>query len=177
MAYLCGFACHYALDLVCHPYIVDQVQRHSLNHSAIEGAFERTLIVEDQLPLDTLVTDSIHPSLQTAGIIQQFYTGVSTKQIFQSLKIMIWCNDGLRMKDNLLKKAIFLVLRMVGKYESIAGMVITPAPRPEFSESDFELRRLYESAKPVAVRLITELLASVHTGQKLSNQFDSTFLG
>lgn len=177
MAYICGVACHYALDLVCHPYILELVQNHKLNHSAIEGAFERVLIVEDHLPLDTLVTGSICPSPQNAKIIQQFYTHITAKQIFQSLKIMIWCNDGLRMKDNILKKLIFLILRIAGKYESISGMVITPAPLPKFSESDLELRRLYESAKPVAIRLITELVSSVHTGQKLGNQFGSTFLG
>lgn len=177
MAYICGIACHYALDLVCHPYIVNLVQTQGLNHSAIEGAFERVLIVEDHLPLNTLVTGSICPSPQSAHIIQQFYEGTTAKQIFQALKIMIWCNDGLRMKDNILKKLLFFLLRIVGKYESIAGMVITPAPRPEFSESDLELRRLYEAAKPVAIQLITELLSSVHTGQKLSSQFDSTFLG
>lgn len=177
MAYICGVACHYALDLVCHPYIVELVQTRNLNHSAIEGAFERALIVEDQLPLNMLVTGSICPSPQSAKIIQQFYTRTTARQVLWALTIMIWCNDGLRMKDNILKKLIFFILRIVGKYESIAGMVITPAPLPQFSESDMELRRLYESAKPVAIQLITELLSSVHTGQKLSNQFDSTFLG
>lgn len=177
MAYICGAACHFALDLICHPYISGMVQSRNLNHSAIEGAFERTLIVEDHLPLNTLVTNSIRPSRRGAEIIQQFYENTSARQVFQALKIMIWCNDGLRMKEHLLKKLIFLILRMVGKYETISGMVITPAPLPEFTESDVELRRLYEAAKPVAVKLIDELLSSVHTGQELSNQFNDTFLG
>lgn len=177
MAYLCGTACHFALDLICHPYVEKIVAEKGLNHSAIEGALERALIIEDNHPLNFLVTGSIKPSPLNATVISQFYPRVTPKQVYQSLKIMIWCNDGLRMKDHLFKKSLFFILRLVGKYDSIAGMVITPEPKPEFAESDQELRRLFDSAKPVALELIQSLFSGVRTGEFNSPYFHHTYMG
>lgn len=177
IAYLCGVACHYALDLVCHPYVEELVKYQHMNHCAIEGAFERCLIVEDHLPLDTLVTGSIKPSKQNAAVIHRFYGRTTGKQVLSALRCMVWCNDALRMKDNIMKKTIFFLIRLVGKYNSIAGMIITPEPSPEFSESDVELRRRYDMAKPIALNLIAELLSNIASGQRLSKQFNATFNG
>lgn len=177
IAYISGMVCHYALDLVCHPYIDELVQKKHLNHSAIEGAFERFLIVEDHLPLNFLVTGSLKVSRQNAAVIHHFYGRTTGKQILSAMRWMVWCNDALRMKDNVIKKSLFSLLRLVGKYDSIAGMVIAPQPAPEFSESDVELRRRYELAKPIALQLMTELACSIESGQPLSGQFKPTFSG
>lgn len=178
IAYICGMVCHYALDLTCHSYICRLVTENHLNHSAIEGAFERSLIVEDHLRLNTLVTGSLKVSRRNAAVIHQFYGRTTGKQILSALRMMILCNDGLRMKEsNIIKRILFFILRLVGKYESIAGMVITPQPKPEFSESDRELRRRYELAKPLALRLISELLNSIETGARLGTGFLPTFSG
>ena len=167
LAYLFGVACHFTLDFTCHPYVETLVRQQGLNHSAIEGAFERMLIVEDGLPLNTLVTGSIVPSKRNAFL---------ARQVYEALKVMIWCNDGLRMKDNLLKKLLFFILRLVGKYDSIAGMVITPEPKPEFKDSDRELRRLYEKAIPVAFDLIQSVYQGVYTGTFHSPYFHHTYM-
>lgn len=177
-AYICGMVCHYALDLTCHSYIYRIIEEKHLNHSAIEGSFERSLIVEDHLPLNTLVTGSLKVSRRNAAVIHQFYGRTTGKQILSALRMMIWCNDALRMKEsNIIKRTIFFVLRLIGKYESIAGMVIPPQPKPEFAESDAELRRRYELAKPVALRPISELLDCIEHGKRLGCGFLPTFAG
>lgn len=177
IAYICGVACHYALDLVCHPCVDYYTEHYQLEHSAIEGSFERALIVEDHLPLNVLVTGSLKPSQKNAEVIQQFYGKTTGKQIFRALRCMVWCNDALRMKDNIIKKSLFLFLRLIGKYDKISGMVITPEALPEFAESDVELRKRYDLAKPVAIMLIHELLSCIESGKSLSKQFDATFSG
>lgn len=178
IAYICGMACHYALDMTCHSYIYRIVEEKHLNHSAIEGSFERSLIVEDHLPLNALVTRSLKVSRRNAAVIQQFYGRTTGKQVLSALRMMIWCNDALRMKEsNIIKRSIFFILRLVGKYESIAGMVISPQPKPEFAKSDVELRRRYDLAQPVALRLISELLDSIETGKRLGAGFLPTFSG
>lgn len=177
LAYITGVLCHYALDVTCHPYIEHLVRTSSLHHSAIEGAFERALITEDGLPYNALVTGSIHVSRANASVIRQFYGHTTGKQIITALRFMILCNDGLRMNDNLLKKAIFFFLRLIGKYDSIAGMVITPVPNPIYAESDQTLRKLYEDAKPLACNLIQEFYASIESGAVLGSQFLPTFSG
>mgnify|MGYP004456780657 FL=1 len=177
LAYMCGVLCHYALDLVCHPYIERMVHSSRLHHCAIEGAFERLLIVEDHLPLNTLVTSSIHISKENASVIRQFYGHTTGKQILSALRFMVLCNDGLRLKDTLFKKSIFLFLRLIGKYDSIAGMVISPEPQPEYDETNKKLRQLYEEAKPVAIDLIQEFFSSISTGKALGHHFFPTFSG
>ena len=178
LAYICGVACHYALDLVCHPYILQLVKTRHLNHSSIEGSFERKLIVEDHLPLNTLVTGSIHPTKQNAAVICNFYGRTTGKQILSALRVMVWCNDALRIReDHIIKKVLFFILRLVGKYDSIAGMVITPEANPAFAESDIRLRDYYEQAKPVARKLVAELFTHLESGKRLSKQFDATFSG
>lgn len=177
LAYICGVVCHYALDVTCHPYVDSLVSGKHLNHCAIEGSFERTLIVEDHLPLNALVTGFLIPTKQNASIIAQFYGHTTAKQILSAIRCMKWLNDGLRMKDNLLKKGIFVFLRLIGKYDNISGMVITPKPLPEFAESDKELRKLYEIAKPKAIVMMKELLTSIESGQKLNSMFYPTFSG
>lgn len=177
LSYICGVLCHYALDLTCHPYVDSLVSTKNLNHCAIEGAFERVLLVEDHLPLNSLVTGSLKPSKQAAYIISQFYGKATGKQILSALHSMILLNDALRMKESLFKKSIFLILRLIGKYDNIAGMIITPTAMPEFAESDKELRKRFELAKSVALNLITEFLSSVESGHPLSSQFNATFSG
>lgn len=177
LAYICGSVAHYALDLICHPYVEELENQQGLNHCAIEGAFERALIVEDHLPLNVLVTKSLVPSQLNANVIAQFYGRTTSKQILSAIRTMIFLNDALRMKNGIVKKGIFLFLRLVGKYDNISGMIITPTALPEFAESDIELRKRYELAKPVAIKLMTELLTCIQTGQKLSHQFHPTYLG
>jgi len=177
LAYITGVLCHYALDVACHPYIEHLVRTASLHHCAIEGAFERALIIEDGLPYNALVTGSIHVSRENAAVIRQFYGHTTGKQIMTTLRCMILCNDGLRMNDNALKKAIFFFLRCIGKYDSIAGMVISKDPNPVYAESDRRLRKLYEGAKPLALSLIAEFYACIESGNSLSSQFLPTFSG
>lgn len=177
IAYICGVACHYALDAICHPYIHQCEMEMHLNHSAIEGAFERALIVEDRLPLNTLITHSIKKRKQNAYIISHFYGKTTCSQIYKALRFMVLCNDGLRLKDNLIKKTIFLFLRLIGKYHSISGMVITELANPQYAETDQCLRELFEDSKEFAVSILNEIVKSIKTGTPLSSNFDATFMG
>lgn len=177
IAYLCGVACHYALDSICHPYVNDCVAAKNLSHTAIEGAFERMLLVEDHLPLNYLITRSIKADPQLSEFISQFYGKASGEQLYQATRVMILCNDGLRLKDSILRRIIFFILRLIGKYNSVSGMIIADNADQKFAETDRHLRNLYEEAKDFAVTLIDELQTSIQTGARLSSNFDATFMG
>ena len=179
IAYITGVACHYALDLSCHPYIESLVRYEHKNHCAIEGAFERHLIVEeDHLPPNYLVTGSIKINPENAMVVRQFYGKTTGKQIRSAVYTMKLCNDALRMRNNHpLKRFLFFILRLLGKYNNIAGMVITPEPQPEYKESNRILRMKYDEAKPVALALISELLTCIQSGEPLGRNFNPTFSG
>ncbi len=177
IAYICGIACHYALDSVCHPYVNQCVEAKHLSHTGIEGAFERMLLVEDHLPLNYLITNSLKANREHSEFISQFYGKATGEQIYKATRLMILCNDGLRLKDNLLKKTIFFILKLMGKYDSISGMVITDTPDSKYAETDRHLRYLYDESKSLAVSIINELLDAIHTGARLGPDFEATFMG
>jgi len=43
--YAAGFFCHYALDRLCHPDILDMARRGVARHVAIESAYDRQLLL------------------------------------------------------------------------------------------------------------------------------------
>lgn len=177
IAYICGVACHYALDSICHPYVNQCVKTKNLSHTAIEGAFERALLVEDHLPLNYLITNSLKANKKYSEFISQFYGKSTGEQIYKATRLMILCNDGLRLKDNLLKKTIFFILRLIGKYESVSGMVITDIADNRYAETDQQLKYLYHESKAFAVKIIDELLTAIQTGARLGPDFEATFMG
>jgi hypothetical protein len=177
IAYLCGVVCHYALDSICHPYVNQCVQEKKLSHTGIEGSFERLLLVEDHLPLNYLITNSLKADKSRSEFISQFYGKATGEQLYRATRTMILCNDGLRLKDSILKRLIFFILRLIGKYESISGMVITDVADSKFADTDRHMRELYNEAKATAVSMINELLASIRTRAPLSSDFDATFMG
>lgn len=177
IAYICGVACHYALDSICHPYVNECVRTKNLSHTAIEGSFERALLVEDHLPLNYLITNSLKANKEHSEYISQFYGKATGEQIYKSTRLMILCNDGLRLKDSLLKKTLFFILKLIGKYECISGMVITDIADNRYAETDRHLRELYDTSKSFAVKIIHELLTSIQTGARLGTDFEATFMG
>lgn len=49
--YAAGFFCHYALDRLCHPDILDMARRGVARHVAIEGAYDRQLMLREDVRL------------------------------------------------------------------------------------------------------------------------------
>lgn len=49
--YAAGFFCHYALDRLCHPDILEMAKRGVARHVAIEGAYDRELMLRDGIRL------------------------------------------------------------------------------------------------------------------------------
>lgn len=45
--YAAGFFCHYALDRLCHPDILEMAKRGVARHVAIEGAYDRQLLLRE----------------------------------------------------------------------------------------------------------------------------------
>lgn len=49
--YAAGFFCHYALDRLCHPDILEMAKRGVARHVAIEGAYDRELMMRQEIRL------------------------------------------------------------------------------------------------------------------------------
>lgn len=57
--YAAGFFCHYALDRLCHPDILDMARRGVARHVPIEGAYDRYLILRENARLPRRIPLSV----------------------------------------------------------------------------------------------------------------------
>ena len=64
--YAAGFFCHYALDRLCHPDILDMARRGVARHVAIESAYDRELMLRDGIRMPRRIPMSAS-ALKTAA--------------------------------------------------------------------------------------------------------------
>lgn len=70
--YAAGFFCHYALDRLCHPDILDMARRGIARHVAIESAYDRELMLREGVRLPR----RIHLSRSALRTAAHVYTRV-----------------------------------------------------------------------------------------------------
>jgi len=176
LAYALGFVCHFALDSTCHPYVEKFTRESGVTHCEIETEFDNMLMRKDGLdPLKFFTASHIHPSERNAKVIAPFYEGISEKTALDALKGMIAVHKLLQASNPVKRWVVLTGMKVVGKYDMLHGLVANPQPNPKCTESSTRLEELYMQAIPVAVRLITEYAAALHTDTPLDPAYDHTF--
>ena len=66
-------------------------------------------------------------------------------------------------------------MKVLGQYDGMHGLVATPQPNPQFTESNRKLDALYARALPLAERLILEYVAKLDTDEPLDAAYAHTF--
>ncbi len=175
-AYVYGFICHFAMDVVCHGYVDEKIDASGVSHSAIEADMDRALMEKDGLdPLRHKVTGHLKPSYANANVIRAFYPQFHTQHILKALKDMVFFLDLLVVPSKIGRKTIFTLMKAAGKYEDMGGLVITDGPNPACADSTERLLELYDEAVELAVRLITEYDSFVREEAPLNDRYDYNF--
>ena len=176
-AYIYGYLCHFAMDYVCHGYIGEQMEEKGLSHYEIEAEYDRRLLIMDgyDKPVEVCVTRHMHPSMDNARIIADFYEDVSAKQVLQSLKGMLFYLNILRAPKKALRTLLFMSMKIVGMYKSMSGLVMNYEENPMCSETTDELVRRFDTAVELAVLLTTEYERYLKHGGALPDTFCYNF--
>lgn len=176
-AYVYGYLCHFAMDYVCHGYIGEQMAQKGLSHYEIEAEYDRRLLIMDgyKNPVSICVTDHLHPTMENASVIADFYEGITKKQILQSLKGMPFYLNLLRAPSKRMRKLLFTAMKMVGMYKKMGGLVMNYEEDPKCSETTDELVKRFETAVELAVELIKEYERYLQQGGALSDTFCYNF--
>lgn len=176
-AYIYGYLCHFALDYMCHGYVAEQMEKKGLSHYEIEAEYDRRLLIMDGFnkPVDTCVTKHLHPSWENAEVIADFYEEVSVKQVFKSLKGMVFFLNLLRAPSKGKRKFVFGAMKVVGMYKKMHGLVMNYEENPRCTKTTDEMVRRFESAVSLAVELITEYEMYLKQGGILSETFSYNF--
>ena len=76
LAYMYGVMCHFALDVTCHGYIDEKIEKSGVSHAEIEVEFDRMLMEKDGFdPVRHSLTDHIvglHPRGKEQGVAPLF---------------------------------------------------------------------------------------------------------
>lgn len=175
-AYLLGFLCHYILDSECHPYVETYIARSGVHHLEIEEEFEKMLMRADgkdpfSYPLATLIPVDI----ATAEAIRPFYEKMTSKIVLRSLKDMRMIKRLFTTRTSGKQALINTAMKMTGKYASMKGLMNQRIDNPKCRESNQELKRRFDDAVGLAVKMAEGLDASIQTGKELEKRLDRTF--
>ena len=173
-AYLYGFVCHFCLDSVCHAEVARQMQVTGMSHVGVEAAFERILLSEDGLdPVKARTATHIRAERDAVSALAA-YCGVTPKQAKKAAKSMRFYSGLLRAPNAFKRGVVVLGLRLAGKYEKLAPMMIPRTETDAAKGSNAALRALYDRAIGKAERLIPALAAFLE-GAPLDETFNSNF--
>lgn len=175
-AYVYGFICHFALDSECHGYIEKMIHASGISHSEIEMELDRLLLTEDSIdPVAYLGTKHIHPTQGNAEVIAPFFEGVTAQEVKRALSSMITCHKLLLASNPAKRKLLFGGMKLVGKYDSLHGMVMSETPNPLCRDYCLLLKKQFAQAVPLAAELITSFQKFLDSGGELPERFGQTF--
>lgn len=174
-AYLLGFACHFCLDSVCHGEVARQMELTGMTHVGVEAAFERILLKEDgHDPVKARLATHISAEKDAVSALAT-YCGVTEREAKKAAKAMRFYSDLLRAPGAFRRGMLRLGLRIAGKYDSIAPMMIPAADTAAADASNAALRPLYDRAVGKAKKLLPNLREFLERGTALDEAFMSNF--
>ena len=117
----------------------------------------------------------IQPSRIWANVVAPFYEGVTVDEVYQAMTGMVFVHKMLLASNPVKRWVVLTAIRAAGKWEFMHGLVANPKPNPQCAESGKQLDALYQSAIPLAVRLINEYVAGLDTDAPLDAAYQHTF--
>lgn len=157
IAYIYGVICHFALDVTCHGYIDEKIEKSGISHTEIEVEFDRELMINDGLdPVRHHLTNHIRTDYENESVISKFYKGVSAKDVHKALKSMIYYNNLLCAPSGIKRVLIYGLLRISGNYKEMHGVIVNKKKNPQCEDSTLKLMSLYQTALKRAKKLIVE---------------------
>ena len=149
---------------------------HMKNAILMGMEFDRMLMSDDFInPVRHLNTKHIHPTMRNAKIIAPFFEDVTPEEMQRSLKSMIFYHKLFLVPEPAKRKALFMAMKAIGKYDALHGIVMSLEPNPACREYCMLLKRLYAGAVPLAASLILQFQKRLFNGQQLPERFHRTF--
>lgn len=178
VGYSAGFLCHLALDSACHGYVDQQAAEGPICHMAIEGEYDRRLMLDDGLDVTGRAwLPSLPEDEQVWTAAARAYAHTSPDQLRRAYRSMAFLTSFLARSNGTGRgKVIGAVSRML-PIPSSKGIALPSEPHPSAAESNARLDRLLEAAVPEAAEQIAAFFAAVRTPRPVPDWFDRDFKG
>lgn len=152
-AYICGFLCHFTLDVACHPYI-DGTMSDALTHGKIESEFDKFILRRDGKPIRGYNTAT--PILDKNGTREAVSKALDVPQeeIALSIKTMRKYNAWFSKKCEVFHGFVHFVLKIAGMERKFGDMFLHKKDDPLCVEPNQVLIEKWQNAIPQAAATI-----------------------
>ena len=159
-AYVCGFMCHFALDVSCHKYIDDNSSKKP-THGKIESEFDKFLLKKDGKPIRGYNTATPIKDENDAGMACAKALKLPQENISTAIKSMRKINGWFSKKCGFFHAVMHLLLKIVGMERKFGDMFIHKKDDPLCKEINTVLYGKLEAAIPMGATLIEEYFSSL----------------
>jgi len=174
-AYLYGLLCHYCLDSVCHPYILEAAARGDATHIEIETDFDRFLLEADSKTPARIRELSTHmkPTQGECETIAKFYPPAGARYVKDAVRGMAFFTRQLAAPTGIKKAAVSAGLWLGSK--ELQGMVMTGKPNPACEGLNPGLMEQYQRAAAQLPAMLPQLLAHMTYSAPFGAEFAVSF--
>lgn len=201
-AFLCGTACHFALDTTCHGYVNWYEKTRHVPHNVIEGDFDRELLAAAGfVPVMADISAefakgvrggtaparsegksgsarTVQSRAETAGAetaIAPFYPEMDEQTIRTALHDFVRFHHILLCRSDLKRNFLLAALKALGQYDALRGHIVGKAEDPSCHASNQELVKLLSGAVSDGVLMVSYVAGQRKTAPALlSGKFDWT---
>ncbi len=177
-AYICGFICHFALDLHCHGCINRVASEGGPGHGEQEAELDRFLLRADGLEVRPgLRLRQFRPSPAAARVIAPLFPGLSPAQLYRSMLGMKFFDAFLGIREGPALELVRGTLKLFHQEERLGMLLAGSGEEP----GEPELLELFAPAMDTALRLIDDFQDSAQGRMPFDPlykyNFDSCFAG
>jgi hypothetical protein len=160
-AYLCGFLCHFTLDVLCHPYI-NAHSCEAVSHGKIESEFDKYVLRADSLPIRGYNTAT--PILDRNGTREAVAKALDVEEtaIARSIKTMRKINGLFSKKCEAFHAFAHAFLKLAKMERKFGDMFLHKQDDPLCVEINQTLMEKFHSAIPQASALIQDYFHNIH---------------
>ncbi len=162
-AYLCGFLCHFTLDLFCHPYI-DQTMSDKVTHGKIESEFDKFLLRKDGKPIRGYNTATPIADKNGTREAAALLLGVRQENIGEAIKTMKKINGLFSKKSELFHAVAHAFLKLAKMERKFGDMFLHKKDDPLCATPNGVLSEKFTEAVPTAGALISAYFNNAKNG-------------
>lgn len=176
LVYAYGYLCHFAMDTICHGYIIPVTKQFPISHAKLEVEFDRLLMIADGLdPVRHKICNHIVASEFNASIMNLFYEGITLKESYDAIKDFRKFTNFLVLPGKMQRKLVYLLMKVINQYDSLKDMTVGEAEDINCRVHLEELLKQYPEVLEKSIQLILEFEQYMDGSLPFDKIFSHTF--
>ena len=160
-----------------YKYVNEMVDKGVASHFTIEAEFDRMLMCMDGYdPLTHRVTEHIHPTLELAENVKQFFPGATTLDMYGTLRMQKFILSFMNLPTRYPRKLWMAVLDRIGM-PKFKDLFMSEEPDPRCFETNEVLNRILNDTVDEGVEFVTTLLDRLTGKLEWDDRFNWNFEG